>query len=157
MLMSAIIIFKSFLEAWINEIRCPQHILQRNKVASHSPFISVLKKKKGNKIILVISQRECVVGMNFILQNTMQKPSYFPPFSKSFLVYPKLLTGFPSGSVVNNLLANADLGSIPGLGRSSGEGNGNLLQYSCLGNPIDRGAWQATFHRVAKNQTQFSG
>ena len=45
--------------------------------------------------------------MNFILQNTMQKPSHFFPFSKSFLVYPKLHMGFPSGSVVNNLSANA--------------------------------------------------
>ena len=42
------------------------------------------------------------------------------------------------------------MGSIPGLGRSPGEGNGNLLQYSCLGNPMDRGAWWATVHGVAK-------
>ena len=42
-----------------------------------------------------------------------------------------------------------DLGSIPGSGRSPGEGNGNPLQYSCLGNPMDREAWQATVHRVA--------
>ena len=42
------------------------------------------------------------------------------------------------------------LGLIPGLGRSPGEGNGNLLQYSCLENPIDRGAWQATVHGVAR-------
>ena len=41
-------------------------------------------------------------------------------------------------------------GSIPGLGRSTGEGNGNPLQYSCLENPMDRGAWQATVHGVAK-------
>ena len=44
-------------------------------------------------------------------------------------------------------------GSIPGLGRSPGEGNGNLLQYSCLENPIDRGAWRAIVHGVAKSQT----
>ena len=43
-----------------------------------------------------------------------------------------------------------DLGSIPGLGRSTGEGNGNLFQYSCLENPMDRGAWQATVHGVAR-------
>ena len=50
------------------------------------------------------------------------------------------LRGFPGGSVVENLLANAeDPGSIPGLGRSPGEGNGNPLQYSCLENPTDRG------------------
>ena len=45
-----------------------------------------------------------------------------------------------------------DVGSNPGLGRSPGEGNGNPLQYSCLENPMDRGAWQATVHRVAKSQ-----
>ena len=59
--------------------------------------------------------------------------------------------GFFGGSVVKNLPANAaDMGLIPGLGRSPGEGNGNPLQYSCLGNPMDRGAWQAT---VTKSQT----
>ena len=49
-----------------------------------------------------------------------------------------------------------DLGSIPGLGRSPGEGNGNPLQYSCLENPMDRGAWQATVHGVAKSRTGLS-
>ena len=49
----------------------------------------------------------------------------------------------------DSVLANAgDAGLIPGSGRSPGEGNGNPLQYSCLGNPMDRGAWQATVHRV---------
>ena len=52
--------------------------------------------------------------------------------------------GFPGGSVVNSPPANAgDLGSVPGLGRSPGEVNGNPLQYSNLGNPMDRGAWWA--------------
>ena len=49
-----------------------------------------------------------------------------------------------------------DPGLIPGSGRSPGEGNGNPLQYSCLENPLDRGAWQATVHGVAKNRTQLS-
>ena len=61
------------------------------------------------------------------------------------------LSGFPGGLVVKNLPANVgDVGSIPGSGRSPGEGNGNLLQYSCLKNPMDRGAWQAAVHGVAK-------
>ena len=46
-----------------------------------------------------------------------------------------------------------DVGSIPGSGRSPGEGNGNPLQYSCLGNSMDRGAWQATVHGITKSQT----
>ena len=59
--------------------------------------------------------------------------------------------GFPGGSAVKNLPANAgDTGLIPGLGRSPGEGNGNTLQYSCLENPMDRGAWRATVPGVAK-------
>ena len=49
-----------------------------------------------------------------------------------------------------------DVGSIHGLGRSPGEGNGNPLQYSCLGNPMDRGACQATVHGVTKSWTRFS-
>ena len=62
--------------------------------------------------------------------------------------------GFPGGSVVNNLPTNVgDVGLIPGSGRSPEEGNGNSLRYSCLGNPMDRGAWQATVHGVAKSGT----
>ena len=62
-----------------------------------------------------------------------------------------LKNSFPGSSVVKNLLANAgDTDSIPGPGRSPGEGNGNPLQYSCLGNPMDRGAWWASIHGVAK-------
>ena len=49
-----------------------------------------------------------------------------------------------------------DPGSIPGSGRSPGEGNGNPLLYSCLENPMDRGAWWATVHGVTKSQTQLS-
>ena len=63
----------------------------------------------------------------------------------------------PSGSVVKNLPAIAedrgDAGLVPESGRSPGEGHGNLLQCSCLGNPMDRGAWQATVREVTKSQT----
>ena len=59
--------------------------------------------------------------------------------------------GFPHSSVGKESACNAgDLGSIPGLGRSPGEGNGNSLQYSCLENPMDRGIWQAIVHGVAR-------
>ena len=65
--------------------------------------------------------------------------------------------GFPGGSEVKASACNAgDLGSIPGLGRSPGEENGNPLQYSCLEKPMDRGALWAIVHRVAKSQTRLS-
>ena len=64
---------------------------------------------------------------------------------------------FPSASYSEESACNAeDLGSIPGSGRSPGGGLGNPLQYSCLENSMDRGAWQATVHGVAKSQTQLS-
>ena len=66
--------------------------------------------------------------------------------------------GFPGGSAVKNLPANAgdarDTGSIPKSGRSPGGGNGKPLQYSCLENPMDRGAWWTTVYSVTKNWTQ---
>ena len=64
---------------------------------------------------------------------------------------------FSHGTVVKNLPANAgdtrDVGSILGSGRSPGEGNGNPFQYSCLGNPMGRGAWWAAVHWLTKSQT----
>ena len=71
----------------------------------------------------------------------------------SFCIYTHTHTrknGFPGGSACNP----RDLGSITGLGRSPGEGNGNPLQHSCLENPMDRGAWLATVHRVPKSWTR---
>ena len=63
--------------------------------------------------------------------------------------------GFPGGSVVKNPPANAgdtrDVGSIPELGRSPGGGQGNPLQYFCLGNPMNREAWQTTVHGIMKS------
>ena len=62
------------------------------------------------------------------------------------------MEGFPDGSMVKNLPAHArDAGSITGSGRSPGEGNSNPLQSSCLGNPMDGGAWWATAHGVAES------
>ena len=67
------------------------------------------------------------------------------------------MLGFPGGSEVKASACNVgDLSSIPGLGKFSGGGNGNPLQYSCLENPMDGGAWWATVHRVAKSPTRLS-
>ena len=61
--------------------------------------------------------------------------------------------GFPGGSEVKASASNAgNPGSIPGSGRAPGEGNGNLLQYSCLENPMDRETWKAAIHRATKSQ-----
>ena len=66
----------------------------------------------------------------------------------------RLHDGFPPGTVLKNLPAKAgdarDVGLISGSGRSTGEGSSNPLQYSCLGNPMDRGAWQATVQGITK-------
>ena len=65
------------------------------------------------------------------------------------------IKGFPGGSAAKNSPANAgDSGSVPELGRSSEGGNGKPLQCSCLGNPMDQGAWRATVHGVTKSQTR---
>ena len=68
--------------------------------------------------------------------------------------------GFPGSLVVKNLPGSAgdpgNTGSLPGSGRSPGEGNSDPLQYSCLENPMDRGAWQATVHEVAKESRRLS-
>ena len=65
-----------------------------------------------------------------------------------------MIPTMPRSSADKESTCNAgDLGSIPGLGRSPGEGSGNPLQYSCLENPMDRGAWQATVHEIAKSWT----
>ena len=71
-------------------------------------------------------------------------------------MWPIFKVSFPGGAVIKKLPANSgyarDLGSIPWLGRYLGVGNGNLLQYSCLENSMDRGAWWATVHGFMKSQ-----
>ena len=81
-------------------------------------------------------------------------------FKKNFywgVVDLQCCNSFPDGSVGKESAYNAgDLDSIPGLGRSPGGGHGNPLQYSCLENPMDRGAWQAAVHGVIKSWTRLS-
>ena len=74
--------------------------------------------------------------------------------SQLFNMLSRLVMGFPGGSDGKASAYNVeDLGLIPGSGRSPGEGNGNPLQYSCLENPMDQGAWGATVHGVTKTRT----
>ena len=72
--------------------------------------------------------------------------------------YPNLMAyrGFPGSSDSKESAYNTDLGSAPGLGRSPGEGNGNTLEYSCLDNLTNSGAWWATVHGVTKSQTRLN-
>ena len=75
--------------------------------------------------------------------------------NKRLILYIRYIyRGFPGGLDSKEFACNK--GDLPGLGRSPGEGNGNLLQYSSLENPMDRGAWRATVHGVAKSQTHLS-
>ena len=75
----------------------------------------------------------------------------------SLSLHKQSIKGFPGDSAIKNLLANAgdtgDMCMIPGSGRSTAGGNGNPLQYSCLGNPMDRGVWWATVHGTAELNT----
>ena len=97
----------------------------------------------------------CNVGVIFYLFLALSFLSSIY-FSLS-LQFPQVKTDFPGGSDSTVSAYNVgDPGSIPGLGRSPGEGNGNPLQYSCLENPMDREAWWATVHGVAKSRTRLS-
>ena len=92
-------------------------------------------------VFMTMKIMNCPCGYSFVL--------FFYFLFFQYLPSTTLSSRLPS--VVKNQLANAgDAGSVPGSGRSPGEGNGNPLQYSCLDNPLDRGAWQAIVHGVTK-------
>ena len=89
------------------------------------------------------------MGILFVALQTEDKNQ----LQETVFLLPIAQMGFPGESVGKNPPANAgDSGSVPGLGRSPREGNGNPLQYSCLVNSVDRDAWQATVHGVTKEQ-----
>ena len=93
------------------------------------------------------------VSLNVISRSTFSSSSHLFVGSLLMPIFDSVQS-FPGDSDGKQSACNAgDPGSIPGLGRSPAEGNDNPLQYSCLENPMDRGAWWATVHRVAKSQT----
>ena len=95
------------------------------------------------------TQVSCIAGIFLTIQATREALNH--------ISLPLYYRGFPGGSEVKASACNAgDLGSIPRSGRSPGERNGNPLQYSCLENPMDGGAWWATVHGVAKSWTWLS-
>ena len=90
------------------------------------------------------------VMLKIFFKNLLISRSHLQKFESKGLI-------FPAGSVHKESASNArDPGSIPGLERALEGGNGNSLQYFCLGNPMDRGTWRATVHEVAKNWTRLS-
>ena len=105
-------------------------------------------RKKHKKIFKV-----CYAFIKVIISRKQGNPiiSIHTQFRSLFV------RGFPGGSLGKESDCNlGDLGSIPGLGRSPGEGNGYPFQYSCLENSMDRGAWRATIHGVTKSWTPLS-
>ena len=116
---------------------------------SHHIFAHILDNSKFIFLCIIIVQKYFHILFSFVTFNGPQG-----------LSDKVLFDHFPGGTVVKNLPANAgdirDRGLIPGSGRSSGGGNGNPLQYSCLENSMDRGAWLATVHGVTKSWAQLS-
>ena len=109
--------------------------------------------------MLVIHSYICLLSNVLILPKSTVNTRNFRIMSKKPITeYPSrfnLSLGFLGGSDGKESACNAgDPSLIPGSGRSPGEGNGNPLQYSCLENPMDRGAWWATVHGVTKSWTQ---
>ena len=96
-----------------------------------------------------VNQQSLVIFIFLNRHSLLYQP--FFSFDLDFCLFHSISIA-PKSSVCNT----GDLGSIPGLGRSPGEGNGSPLQYSCLENPMDGGAWWATVHGVAKSRTQLS-
>jgi len=95
---------------------------------------------------------------DFKLQKPLSSPGAVPRKNTCIFIDKVLLMGFPGGTVVKNPPAKVedagDASLIPKSGRSPGGGNGNPLQYSCLGNPMERGDWRATVHGVAKSHSR---
>ena len=129
-----------------------------------STFHPVHPHWKGVVVSLIQTQQESslkefLISPRKISLEHMQrlKQQCISVFYLSFYVLVNCKRGFPSGSEGKASACNVgDPGSIPGSGRSPGEGNGNPLQYSCLEKPMDGEAWQATVHGVAKSRTQLS-
>ena len=115
-------------------------------------WMKVWSLKWGFPLLLVVTLEFC--GKNGLLSDLI----LVLPVLQSVALICKYcpIQGFSGGSVVNPPDNAEDASSILGSERSSGEGNGNPLQYSCLKNPMDRRAWPATVHRITKSQTQLS-
>ena len=131
----------------------------RRKCQTESKFVYLGRRAiLANSFQLYPERRENVLLCSVFLGKSTQITCHM---DQSLLLQAKEVMVFPGGSVVKNPPANAgdareNVGLIPESGRSPGGGNGDPLQYSCLGNPMDREAWWATVHGVTKSQIRLS-
>ena len=142
---------------------CESHIINRfSSVQSLShvwlfatPWTAARQASLSITKLLMLTSIESVMPSNHLI---LCHPLLLPPSIFPSVIIPVICMGFPGGSGSKESACNTgDPGSIPGLGRSPGEGNGNPLQYYFLKNPIDGGACQATVYAVAKSQTWLRG
>ena len=132
----------------INSVEVPLKLKIQLPYDPAVQFLGIYLKKT------LIRKNTCTLmftAVLFTITKTWEQPKW-PRTEEWIKKFPN--TGFPGGSDCKESAYNAGhLGSIPELGRSPREGNGDPLQHSCLENSMDRGAWQATVHGVAKSQT----
>ena len=145
--MSALLqIYDSFLD-------CTGHVLQKTKNIFYPKQVAHQKSVK----LSGIGQAGCNSGLLLIFEKKLSYELCGRRDIVLFIILRKLWTS-QVALVVKNLPANAGdirgTGAIPGLGRSPGEGNCNPLQYPCLVNPMDKGAWQAIVHGIVKSRTR---
>ena len=147
------------LLVYVKQFIITERVSQLWIVGDKSLFQTKRHSRLGMKWALIQSSQVELVPLKQWLHILQSEPSKTKEIRKTSLLFKPTL-GSPGGTMVNNLPSNAgytrDTGSIPGLGRSPGVGNGNPLQYSCLENSMDRGVWQATVYGVANKGTQLS-
>ena len=117
-----------------------------------------LYSKSPAQVVLVVKKLACQCRRN---KTWFQSLGQEDPLEEALASHSSILQGFPGGSVGNESVCNAgDVDSIPRSGRSPGGGHGNPLQYSCLENPMDRGAWRVTvlgLQRVGHDRSKWAG
>ena len=139
---------------------CPFHLVPKGNMI----WVSLLSRIRNlttvfnfQELLPVLIILSSLYPLRLFFFFWMQYPLEFLLCRHRFDVIIFLILGFPGGSEGSASACDTEgPGSIPGLGRPPGEGNGNPLQYSCLENPMDRGAWWATVHGVAKSRTRLS-
>ena len=140
-------------------------VLTKSKCTKLKEFFFFFLQSANKYLIDIVVSLQLLMYKNIHLSSVKLAKLSFEPVmtevselcSKWWYGFVPLILGFPGDSDGKESAGNVEaLGSIPGPGRSTGEGTGNPLQYSCLENPMDTGAWWAIVHGVVKNQTWLS-